>query len=78
MATDKQITVTHNQQYQVQELQSGAILDRNYSYDGMGNITEIDRNSMPDDLAPVYPYSYTDDYSYTTQSASSITANRQW
>ena len=41
----QEITVTHNQQYQVQELQSGSILDRSYDYDGMGNIMEIDRNS---------------------------------
>ena len=30
---------------------------------------EIDRNSSAHDLAPVYPYSYTDDYSYTKQTA---------
>jgi RHS repeat-associated protein len=48
------------------------VLDRNYSYDGMGNITEIDRNSMTDDLVPVYPYSYEDDYSYSASSIMQI------
>jgi len=40
----QQITVTHNQQYQIEELQSGSVLNRSYTYDGMGNITEIDRS----------------------------------
>jgi RHS repeat-associated protein len=68
----QEITITRNQQYQIEELQSGSVLDRDYSYDGMGNITEIDRNSMTDDLVPVYPYSYTDDYSFVPASASTI------
>jgi RHS repeat-associated protein len=68
----QEITITRNQEYQIDELLSGSVLDRDYSYDGMGNITEIDRNSMTDDPEPVYPYSYTDDYSFTAQAAGTI------
>ena len=43
---------TFDQKYQVQSLDSGGILNRDYTYDYNGNITYINRNSSTHDQPP--------------------------
>lgn len=68
----QQVTMDYDQRYQIQDLDSGNVLDRTYTYDGMGNILSIDKHSIVHDLTPVYAYSYTDNYSYTKISGGNV------